>query len=51
MTDSVTGLPSFEDFLSQAGAIICCDDKQYLVGAADIADFFQYIKVHSVFRV
>ncbi|MBR5091839.1 MAG: EAL domain-containing protein [Ruminiclostridium sp.] len=39
MTDSVTGLPSFEDFLSQAGAIICCDDKQYLVGAVDIADF------------
>lgn len=39
MTDSITGLLTFEDFLSQAGAIICCDDDQYFICAIDIADF------------
>ena len=39
MTDSITGLPGFEDFLSQAGAVVACEDKQYLIGALDIADF------------
>ena len=44
MTDSITGLLGFEEFLSQAGAIICCDGKQYLIGALDIADF-HYINI------
>ncbi len=39
MTDSITGLPGFEDFLSQAGAVICCEDKQFLIAAMDISDF------------
>lgn len=39
MTDSITGLPGFEDFLAQAGAVICCEDKKFLIAAMDIADF------------
>lgn len=39
MTDNITGLLDFEDFVSQAGGIIACEDKQYLLAAFDIADF------------
>ena len=39
MADSLTGLLGFEEFLSQAGAVICCEHKHFLIGAVDIADF------------
>lgn len=37
--DSLTGLLTFEDFLSQAGAAICDKSKAYMIVAADISDF------------
>ena len=37
--DRVTGLPIFEEFISEAGAIIGDKSKKYLVVAADICDF------------
>lgn len=37
--DSLTGLLTFEDFLSQAGAAICDKSKAYMIVAADITDF------------
>ena len=39
MNDSLTGLLQFEDFLSLAGAVICNQDKAYLIAAADVSDF------------
>ncbi len=37
--DSLTGLLTFEDFLSMAGAAICDKSKAYMIVAADISDF------------
>ncbi len=37
--DSLTGLLTFEDFLSQAGVAICERGKAYMFAAADITDF------------
>ena len=39
MADSLTGLMNFEEFLSQAGAVVCSNDKPFLIAAADIGDF------------
>ncbi len=39
MPDSLTGLMGFEEFLSQAGAEICSNQKPYLIAAADVGDF------------
>ncbi|MBP5605013.1 MAG: EAL domain-containing protein [Ruminiclostridium sp.] len=39
MSDSITGLLDFEEFLSQAGAIIINDPKSYIIAAVDIGDF------------
>ena len=39
MPDSLTGLMGFEEFLSQAGVVICSKTKPYLIAAADVGDF------------
>ena len=43
--DRVTGLLQFEDFLSQAGAVICDKSHRYVVISADISDF-HYININ-----
>lgn len=37
--DSLTGLLTFEEFLSQAGVAICENSKAYMIAATDISDF------------
>ena len=37
--DSLTGLLTFEEFLSQAGVAVCEKSKAYMIAAADITDF------------
>lgn len=44
-TDTLTGLLQFEDFLSQAGAVICDKSRKYLIAAADVGDF-HYININ-----
>lgn len=39
MSDSLTGLMDFEEFLSQAGAVICNKSKPYIIAAIDVGDF------------
>ncbi|MBQ3841282.1 MAG: bifunctional diguanylate cyclase/phosphodiesterase [Ruminiclostridium sp.] len=39
MNDSLTGLLQFEEFLSQAGAVICEHNKPYFILAMDVSDF------------
>ena len=48
--DSLTGLLTFEDFVAQAGAVICANDKSYLVAAGDIGDF-HYININYGYDV
>ena len=39
MSDNITGFMGFEEFLSQAGTVICNKTKPYLIAAADVGDF------------
>ena len=48
--DSLTGLLTFEDFVSQAGAAICDKSKLYLLAAGDIGDF-HYININYGYDV
>ena len=48
--DSLTGLLTFEDFLSQAGVEICDKSKAYMIAAADITDF-HFINVNHGYDV
>jgi len=48
--DSLTGLLTFEEFLSQAGVAICEDGKAYMIAAADISDF-HFINIHHGYDI
>ena len=48
--DRITGLPVFEDFLSEAGAIVSDRSRKYLIVAADICDF-HYINTNFGYDV
>ena len=48
--DNLTGLLTFEEFVSQAGAVICEHNKPYIVAAGDIGDF-HYININYGYDV
>ena len=48
--DTLTGLLQFEDFLAQAGAVICSHKRPYLIAAADVSDF-HYININYGYDV
>lgn len=50
MSDSLTKLMDLEEFLAQAGGVICRKDKPYLIAAADVGDF-HYINTECGYDV